>query len=404
MNSIFQIDFTSLGFAYVALPSDLFIFSSIISTFLFFLWARKKEYYREAWRRVKQQPTAIICIFILMIYGFVTVCDSIHYRLARTNDDLTMRVDKNGQMICHNVRSLFDTLVASVYSGIKDENDIIEISIERTYSKPFAEQSFDKKKNRDTGKWEYEKLNAGGTHILGTDKSGGDIFYKLLKGTRTALVVGLIATMIVIPFAIIFGICAGFFGGWIDDTIQFIYVTLSSIPSILLISAVMLICHAKMDSNSSVESFIKDDSKVILLCVILGLVSWSSLCRLLRAETLKLKETDYVKAAKVLGVNSFSIIAKHIVPNVLHVILIRSILSFSGLVMVEAILAYIRIGVPDNVYSWGRVVNNAREQIARDPIIWWPVVGAFIFMFVLVLCVNILGDAIRDALDPKLRK
>jgi len=403
MQSLFQFNFNSLGFAYVALPSDIFIYISIISTILFFLWAKKREYYKEAWRRVRSQKAALICIFILAIYGFITLADSIHYRTARHNKDGSIRVDTSGTMVCYNLRSVFDTILAKCYNGILDKDSSIEVSVEKSYSAPLANNSFDKKKNPITGKWGHEKLVMQSTHILGTDKAGGDIFYKLLKGTRTALVVGLIATMIVIPFAILFGVCAGYFGGWVDDTIQFIYVTLSSIPSILLISAVMLISNAKMDKLSNVENFIKDDTKVILLCVILGLVSWASLCRLLRAETLKIKELDYVKAAKVLGVSSLSIISKHIIPNVMHVILINSILRFSGLVMVEAVLAYINIGVPENIYSWGRVVNNAREQISRDPVIWWPAMGAFIFMFLIVLCVNILGDAIRDALDPKLR-
>jgi peptide/nickel transport system permease protein len=403
MQSIFQFNFNSLGFAYVALPSDVFVYTFILSCLAFILWARKKEYYKEAWRRVRKEKSSYICLIVLAIYGLITISDSIHYREARYDKEGNVRVDNKGKMVCYSLRSVFDTIFAKVYNGIKDEDSTIEVSLETSYSAPLAKSTFDKKKDLKTGKWQNEDLKAPRKHLMGTDKSGGDIFYKLLKGTRTALVVGLIATMIVIPFAIIFGICAGYFGGWVDDTIQFIYVTLSSIPSILLISAVLLISNSKMDQVASAETFIKDDTKVILLCVILGLVSWASLCRLLRAETMKLKELDYVKAAKVLGVNSTLIIIKHIIPNVMHVILINSILRFSGLVMVEALLAYIRIGVPDNIYSWGRVVNNAREQIARDPIIWWPAMGAFVFMFILVLCVNIIGDTIRDALDPKLR-
>ena len=124
---------------------------------------------------------------------------------------------------------------------------------------------------------------------------------------------------------------------------------------------------------------------------------------LLRAETIKLRELDFVKAAQALGVSSPVIIVRHIIPNLLHVVLISSILSFSGLVMVEAILAYINIGVPSTIESWGRIVDGAREQLARDPVIWWPVAGAFGFMFILGLAVNIFGDALRDALDPKLR-
>ena len=263
--------------------------------------------------------------------------------------------------------------------------------------------AFDKEQDKATREWKLKPLEKPGTHWLGTGKAGGDIFYRLLKGTRTALIVALVTTMIVIPFAIFFGVMAGYFGGRTDDIIQFIYITLGSIPSILLISAMMIIVNARMQKAEAVNVALKDDKIILFLCCILGVIGWSGLCRLLRAETIKLRELDYVQAARAMGTPNAVIIIKHIIPNLLHVVLISSILRFSGLVMVEAILAYINIGVPDTIESWGRIVNGARDQLARSPIIWWPVTGAFIFMFVLVLAINIFGDTVRDALDPKLR-
>jgi peptide/nickel transport system permease protein len=206
-----------------------------------------------------------------------------------------------------------------------------------------------------------------------------------------------------VPFAVLFGVLAGYFGGRVDDVIQFIYITLGSIPSILLISAMMIIVNTRMQKTADMNVAFKDDWIVLLLCCILGLIGWSGLCRLLRAETIKLRELDYVRAAKALGVNDAVILLRHIIPNLVHVVLISSILRFSSLVMVEAILAYINIGVPTTIESWGRIVNSARDQLAREPVIWWPVTGAFLFMFFLVLSINMFGDAVRDALDPRLR-
>jgi len=379
----------------VFLNSDIFFFAFIILMVGFAVWASRKEYYRDAGRRVFTNPWAIACFSVIVLYAGIAFLDSIHFKPELENE--------NGKEVYGDVQSVFDVMFAKGYSGIERKDGKVVISVEKSYSKPLAKLSLDKEQNKQTGEWARTSLNKPGTHLLGTDKAGSDIFYKLCKGIRTALIVGLVTTMIVIPFAIFFGVMAGYFGGWVDDVIQFIYITLGSIPSILLISAMMIIVHAKFSKAAGMDVYLKDDKIVIYLCAILGLIGWSGLCRLLRAETIKLRELDYVQAAKALGENNFVIIFKHILPNLIHIVLISSILRFSGLVMVEAILAYIKIGVPSTIQSWGRIVDGARSQLARDPVIWWPVTGAFIFMFLLVLSINIFGDVVRDALDPKLR-
>ncbi|MFC1479550.1 ABC transporter permease [Planctomycetota bacterium] len=379
----------------IFLNSDIFFFAFMLLTALFVFWASRKEYYRDAGRRIFRNPWAIACFAVIVLYGGIAFIDSIHFKPKIT--------DSKGDTSYGDVQSVFDVMFAKGYSGIERKDGKVVISVEKSYSKPLAELSLDKEQNKQTGEWARISLNKPGTHLLGTDKAGSDIFYKLCKGIRTALIVGLVTTMIVIPFAIFFGVMAGYFGGWVDDIIQFIYITLGSIPSILLISAMMIIVHAKFSKAAGMDVYLKDDKIVIYLCAILGLIGWSGLCRLLRAETIKLRELDYVQAAKALGENNFVIVFKHILPNLIHIVLISSILRFSGLVMVEAILAYIKIGVPSTVQSWGRIVDGARSQLARDPVIWWPVTGAFIFMFLLVLSINIFGDVVRDALDPKLR-
>jgi peptide/nickel transport system permease protein len=380
---------------FIFLYSDLFFFAFILLTIGFAVWAGRREYYRDAGRRIFTNPWAVICFAVIVFYAGIAFLDSIHFRPC-----IESRDEKD---VYGDVQSVFDVLFAKVYNGIERKDGKVIISVEKSYSRPLADIGLDKEQDMKTGEWARKRLNKPGTHLLGTDKAGSDVFYKLCKGIRTALIVGLVTTMIVIPFAIFFGVMAGYFGGRVDDIIQFVYITLGSIPSILLISAMMIIVHSKFAKSANVDVYLKDDKIVIYLCAILGLIGWSGLCRLLRAETIKLRELDYVQAAQALGENHFLIIFKHIIPNLVHIVLISSILRFSGLVMVEAILAYIKIGVPSTIQSWGRIVDGARSQLARDPIIWWPVAGAFIFMFLLVLSINIFGDAVRDALDPKLR-
>jgi peptide/nickel transport system permease protein len=145
------------------------------------------------------------------------------------------------------------------------------------------------------------------------------------------------------------------------------------------------------------------DRRLLSLCLIMGITSWTGLCRLIRGETLKLRELDYVQAALSFGVNRLKILFRHIVPNLMHIILISFILRFSGLVLAEAVLAYIGIGVDPSMESWGNMINTSRLELAREPIVWWNLCAAFFFMFGLVLPANLFGDALRDALDPRLK-
>jgi peptide/nickel transport system permease protein len=123
----------------------------------------------------------------------------------------------------------------------------------------------------------------------------------------------------------------------------------------------------------------------------------------LRGETLKLREADYVQAATALGVRHITIISRHILPNVLHLVMITVVLDFSGLVLAEAVLSYINIGVDPTMNSWGNMINGARMELAREPVVWWSLAAAFVFMFVLVLAANLFADVVRDAYDPRLR-
>ena len=239
-------------------------------------------------------------------------------------------------------------------------------------------------------------------HPFGTDQIGEDVLYQTLKSIRTGLIIGTLTTIVTLPFAIFFGVMAGYFKGWMDDIIQFVYTLLSAIPAVLLIVAAVLVMQMMMEQHANwfASTVQRADIRLLLLCVILGITSWSGLCRLLRAETLKLSQYEYIQAAKVLGVTDLKILLSHLVPNLMHIILITVVLDFSGLVLAEAVLSYVGVGVDPTTYSWGMMINSARMELARVPIVWWSLTAAFIFMFMLVLSANIISDAVRDMFDP----
>ncbi len=247
---------------------------------------------------------------------------------------------------------------------------------------------------------------ASGYHVLGTDRTGNDVLWQALKSIRTALVIGSLTTIAMLPPALLFGIAAGYFKGRVDDVIQYLYTTLTSIPGVLLVAACVLMMQVYIDNNptSFPSSAERADLRLFLLCMILGLTGWAGLCRLLRAETLKLRELEYVQAARAFGVSHWRIMARHLLPNVMHIVLITAVLEFSGLVLYEAVLSYLGIGVDPSMNSFGSMIDRARLEMSRDPMIWWNLLTAFLFMVALVLSANLFADAVRDAFDPRSRK
>jgi peptide/nickel transport system permease protein len=244
---------------------------------------------------------------------------------------------------------------------------------------------------------------ASGYHVFGTDKVGQDVLYISLKSIRTGLVIGTLTTLVTLPLAIGFGIAAGYFRGWIDDVIQYIYTVLNSIPGVLLIAAMILIVQVAIESHPELfdTAAARADIRLLALCLIMGVTSWTGLARLLRGESLKLRTLDYVEAARAFGVSHSRIISRHIFPNVFHLVLIAIVLDFSGLVLAEAVLSYVGVGVDPSMYSWGNMINGARLELAREPVVWWQLGAAFVFMFALVLAANLFADGVRDAFDPR---
>jgi peptide/nickel transport system permease protein len=241
-------------------------------------------------------------------------------------------------------------------------------------------------------------------HVLGTDKVGQDVLYQALKSIRTGLVIGTLATLVTLPFALVLGVMAGYFRGWVDDAIQYLYTTLSSIPGVLLIAAAVLMMQVYVENHPELfpSTEIRADVRLLALCVILGITSWTGLCRLLRGEVLKLRELEYIQAAQAFGVSRWRIMMRHLTPNVMHIVMIALVMDFSGLVLAEAVLSYIGVGVDPSMTSFGTMINGARLEMAREPMVWWSLAAAFVFMLTLVLAANLFADAVRDAFDPRL--
>ena len=248
-------------------------------------------------------------------------------------------------------------------------------------------------------------LLSGPYHLLGTDLTGNDVLYQSLKSIRTAFVIGTLATVATLPLAVVLGLLAGYFKGWVDELIQYIYTVLSSVPNVLLIAACVLMVQVFLDKNPDMfeTGAERSDLKLFLLCAVLGLTGWAGLCRLLRAETLKLRELDYVQAAQAFGISHSRIMARHIFPNVAHLMLIVTVLEFSSLILYEAVLSYVGVGVDPSMNSFGGMINLARNEMSRDPVVWWSFASAFGFMVTLVLAANLFADGVRDAFDPRAR-
>jgi len=166
----------------------------------------------------------------------------------------------------------------------------------------------------------------------------------------------------------------------------------------VLMMQVLIDTHAQWFATAAERA----DLRLLSLCLILGMTSWTGLCRLLRGETLKLRELEYIQAAQAFGVSDLRIIRRHILPNLMHLVILSLVMDFSGLVLAEAVLSYVGIGVDSSMFSFGTLINNARMEMAREPMVWWSLAAAFTFMLTLVLAANLFADAVRDAFDPRL--
>lgn len=244
-----------------------------------------------------------------------------------------------------------------------------------------------------------------GYHVFGTDRVGNSVLVIAVKSIRTALVIGVLTTLVVLPLAVGLGVAAGYFRGWLDELIQYLYTMLASVPDVLLIAASVLLLQAYIDANPGMfeTALERADTRLFFLCVILGITSFTGLCRLVRGEAMKLRELEYIQAAQAFGVPAVRILRRHVLPNIVPIVLISTVMQFSGFVLAEAVLSYVGVGVDPNTASFGVLINSARTELSASPVIWWSLTAAFVFMLIIVLSANLFADAVRDAFDPRTR-
>ncbi|HSY28826.1 MAG TPA: ABC transporter permease [Burkholderiaceae bacterium] len=221
---------------------------------------------------------------------------------------------------------------------------------------------------------------------FGADKWGHDIIKKTVKGAETSIVVGLVAALLATALGTVFGAVSGYFGHAVDDFFNWFYSIFTSIPNMLLIMAVAAVLQHK---------------GVTTIVLILGLTGWTGTYRLIRAEYLKHKAREYVLAADAIGASHWRKMFSHIFPNVSHVALVQMSILSVGFIKAEVILSFLGFGVPVGVVSWGSMLNEAQNELILGK--WWQLTAASIAMAVLVTAFSLFTDALRDALDPKLK-
>lgn len=310
------------------------------------LWSlAHHERWQRAWRRFKTDRTGVIALGVVAVYLLLGALEVLHFPTAGGG-----------------TRSVLDLLIGG-------------IPPEKSYSAPLARTLLS----------EARPDPLLSRHLLGTDALGKDVFVEALKACRTALIIGGLTAAIYIPLGTIFGLLAGYFRRRVDDAIQYIYTTLASIPEILLLISIILVLGKGLGTMSFA----------------LGVTAWVGLCRLIRGETLRQTERPYVAAAHALGQSDWNIIIRHLLPNVLHLVVINFVLGFSEIILAEAVLSYLGVGTPVGTASWGNMIDSSRAELSRDPLVWWNLVAASTALFGLVLSLNLLGDSLRRAFDPK---
>ena len=453
----------------VFLLTDIFFYIIIFTLGLYIFYVRKTKDILETWKHVFRSRTGIISIVVLSFFLIIAILDSIHIK-ERTYNEQTKSFSYEAEIKSvldiillptyeNTEKSYSSPFSSNLYSK---ETVIIEKNIEkRVYPKLLYKGNHNKyssenvtnisitfivsllkyilifaifyvffyfriifrSKNNIFNPLKENKVFFTTLsviillsiflyelslqyYVLGTDKVGVDVLYKSIKSIRTGILIGTLTTIVMLPFAIFLGIFAGYIGGFVDDIIQYVYTTLNSIPSVLLIASAILMLQVYMANNplNFENIYERADLRLFFLCMILGLTSWTGLCRLLRGESMKLKEVEYVQASKTFGLSKFSIIVRHIMPNIMHIVIITIVLDFSALVLAEAVLSYVNIGVDPTTYSWGNMINAARLEMSKEPIVWWSLFSAFTFMFILVLFANLFSDVVRDAFDPRTSK
>ena len=305
----------------------------------------------EAWGRLLRKPLPLISLIVVVIYVFVGVLSFSKF-----------------------VENRIDTPVAG----------------EKTFAPPA-----------------FFAMRADGTRAIsperwcGLDIEGRSVLWQVCYGTRIALLIMICTSVLSISIGTVLGLLAGYFGGWVDDLIIWLYSTVSSVPWLLLVIAMAYVIQnlQSMNSNTQLAKLCDELGGLPTVVIALGLTDWVGLCRLIRGEVIKLRDQDFVVAARAVGLGGRRIMTRHILPNTFHIVLITFSLSSVGYVQAETVLAFLGLGITTKP-SWGKMIDDSRLELLQG--VWWQFAAATVAILVLCLALNVVGDALRDALDPKL--
>lgn len=306
--------------------------------------------WRQAWRQIGQRRLHRFCLAVLAVYLGVAVYGEVVYQTARLRDR------------------------TPGYQVVDQELAYLPPVVLRAWMTPATPAEALARER--AGRWR---------HPLGTDALGRDVLQRLIQGARIAFRVGVLTAAISIPIGLTLGLVAGYFEGRVDDLIVWIYSTFASIPEILFILSIALIAGRGLSG----------------VYLGIGLTTWVGLCRLIRGEVLKHKQRPYIQAARALGFGHLRILFRHLLPNVMHIVVITFTLRFPAAIGTEVFMSFLGIGVQGEP-SWGTMISDSRLRL------WygyaWEISFVTLAIFLVVLAFNVLGDALRDALDPRLRR
>ncbi len=224
--------------------------------------------------------------------------------------------------------------------------------------------------------------NAGGAHWFGTDSIGRDIFVRTLYGARISLAVGLVATFVSLIIGIAYGATAGFIGGRLDELMMRAVDVLYSLPFIFFVIILMVVFNRNF----------------MLLFVAIGAVEWLTMARIVRGQTLSIKQKEFIEAARASGAGTFDIIRRHIIPNVMGPVIVYVTLTIPAVILAESFLSFLGLGIQEPLTSWGVLISEGANEMETAP---WMLIFPALFMSATLFCLNFIGDGLRDALDPK---